>query len=143
MKIVRCSIFETNSSSTHTLTICTKEEYDAWVRGEKVLNRSTNQIVDKPSYDDIYLRSLYFNSHASHLSNGFVYDNVYYETLEDLINSDIEVAQEDLDAYKRDYSLYSYHDYMDTASGMEYSVVDYVSPSGDELVGFGYGGYDG
>lgn len=31
---VRKSVFETNSSSTHSLTMCNKSEYDAWNNGE-------------------------------------------------------------------------------------------------------------
>lgn len=27
---VRQGVFETNSSSTHTLTICSKDDYDSW-----------------------------------------------------------------------------------------------------------------
>ena len=32
---VRQGVFETNSSSTHTLTICTKEDYEDWEHGDK------------------------------------------------------------------------------------------------------------
>lgn len=31
---VRQGVFETNSSSTHTLTICSKDDYDKWKRDE-------------------------------------------------------------------------------------------------------------
>ena len=31
---VRQGVFETNSSSTHTLTICSKDDFDKWGRGE-------------------------------------------------------------------------------------------------------------
>lgn len=36
MKItqVRLGVFETNSSSTHSLVVCTKEEYEKWKSGE-------------------------------------------------------------------------------------------------------------
>lgn len=34
MKQVRLGVFETNSSSTHSLVICTKEEYEKWKSGE-------------------------------------------------------------------------------------------------------------
>lgn len=27
---IRFNVFETNSSSVHTLTVCTKEQYEAW-----------------------------------------------------------------------------------------------------------------
>jgi hypothetical protein len=31
---IRQGVFETNSSSTHSFTICHKEDYDRWVKGE-------------------------------------------------------------------------------------------------------------
>lgn len=34
IKQVRLGVFETNSSSTHSLVVCTKEEYDKWKSGE-------------------------------------------------------------------------------------------------------------
>ena len=34
---IRCGVFETNSSMTHALTICTEEEYKKWVKGEVIL----------------------------------------------------------------------------------------------------------
>lgn len=35
MKInIRKNVFETNSSSVHSLCICTEEEFDAWKKGE-------------------------------------------------------------------------------------------------------------
>jgi len=33
---IRKSAFETNSSSTHTLTICTQDEFDQFKQGKKV-----------------------------------------------------------------------------------------------------------
>jgi len=37
-KSIRRGVFETNSSSTHSITICTKEEYDKWFDGLLVLD---------------------------------------------------------------------------------------------------------
>lgn len=34
---IRKNVFETNSSSTHSMTIVKKEEYDKWVKGEYYL----------------------------------------------------------------------------------------------------------
>lgn len=31
---IRIGVFETNSSSTHSLVVCTREEYDKWNSGE-------------------------------------------------------------------------------------------------------------
>lgn len=36
MKQIRIGVFETNSSSTHTLVICTDEELEKWKKGEMV-----------------------------------------------------------------------------------------------------------
>lgn len=36
MKTIRKGVFETNSSSTHSICICTDEEYDAWKNNEVV-----------------------------------------------------------------------------------------------------------
>ena len=38
MKQIRYGVFETNSSSTHSLTICTDEEYQKFVSGEMSLD---------------------------------------------------------------------------------------------------------
>ena len=34
MKQIRIGTFETNSSSTHTMVVCTEEEFKKWVAGE-------------------------------------------------------------------------------------------------------------
>lgn len=49
MRQVRRGVFETNSSSTHTLTICSKEEYEGWQRGELIYDSYKNKLVDKDS----------------------------------------------------------------------------------------------
>ena len=36
-KIIRQGVFESNSSSTHSLTMCMKSDYDKWCNGELVL----------------------------------------------------------------------------------------------------------
>ena len=36
---IRRGVFETNSSSTHSLTICSAEEFERWERGELLYNK--------------------------------------------------------------------------------------------------------
>lgn len=36
MRQIRIGVFETNSSSTHTLVVCTDEELEKWKKGEIV-----------------------------------------------------------------------------------------------------------
>lgn len=46
---IRCGVFETNSSSTHSICICTKEDYDKWKNGEMLYDRYNEELV---SLDD-------------------------------------------------------------------------------------------
>lgn len=45
MKQIRHSVFETNSSSTHSLTIVTEEEYAKFKAGELAYNRESEKLV--------------------------------------------------------------------------------------------------
>ena len=36
-RTIRCGVFETNSSSVHSLTMCTDKEWEAWNNGELYL----------------------------------------------------------------------------------------------------------
>ena len=42
---IRKDVFETNSSSTHSLTLCTQDEYDKWVAGEYVYDRTEEELI--------------------------------------------------------------------------------------------------
>ena len=53
MKQIRLGTFETNSSSTHSLIICTDAEYKSWLNGEAVLDRDYEKIVPMPSDDEL------------------------------------------------------------------------------------------
>lgn len=48
---VRIGVFETNSSSTHSLCICTKEEYDAFKKGKLVMDTGDYKMVDATKKD--------------------------------------------------------------------------------------------
>lgn len=42
----RRMVFETNSSSTHSLTMCPKEEYEKWKNGELLLDNWKDKFVE-------------------------------------------------------------------------------------------------
>lgn len=42
---IRESTFETNSSSTHSLTICSSDEYKAWESGETIFSEGSEKFV--------------------------------------------------------------------------------------------------
>lgn len=43
---IRRNVFETNSSSTHSICICTEEDYKKWQNGEKLWNYYSDTLVD-------------------------------------------------------------------------------------------------
>lgn len=47
---IRRGVFETNSSSTHSLTIVSQEEYDKWKKGEMLIHAWDEELISK---DDI------------------------------------------------------------------------------------------
>ena len=58
-KQIRRGVFETNSSSTHSITMCMKSDYTKWVDGELYWDRwgeklVPKEIVDKADYEDQY-----------------------------------------------------------------------------------------
>lgn len=48
---IRRGVFETNSSSTHSLTICSKEDFEKFKNGELVLNWK-DKLVKKTSENE-------------------------------------------------------------------------------------------
>lgn len=78
---IRRGVFETNSSSVHSLTMCMESDFNKWVAGELVWSRWGDELV--PITDEIkksmeedereYLTYEQFNN----------YDYIDYETFED------------------------------------------------------------
>lgn len=97
---VRKGVFETNSSSTHSITMCTKTDFDKWKNGELAWSRWTRELV--PITDEI---------------------------------------QRSIDNDERDYYTYDQfndYDYISYETFEETKCFD-----GEEIVAFGYSGYDG
>lgn len=49
MKQIRRGVFETNSSSTHSITICTREEFEKFENGELVCDMWSEKLVPAAS----------------------------------------------------------------------------------------------
>ena len=127
MKQIRRGVFETNSSSTHSLTMCMKEDYDKWVNGEVYLNEGgwcsyskykDKQFVTKEEAIDIIVNNTYH--HDADLTT---------------MNND------ELEEYFRDNEIYTCDSY-----GNEYLEnfeAEFTTPNGGTVVSFGQYGYDG
>ena len=119
-KQIRRGVFETNSSSVHSLTMCSSEEYKKWKNGEVLYWQDKDEfgtreeIIEKLKVKKFYSGELY-------------YDNVDWEN-EDEVNEifydeNIKTCDEFFD-----------NEYYETFYD------DYTTPSGDKVVAFGYYG---
>lgn len=66
MKQIRYGVFETNSSSTHSLTICSDEEYKKFESGELVCSAWSDKLLPPDTFDDdsdYYTFEGYFSGH--------------------------------------------------------------------------------
>ena len=118
MITIRQNTFETNSSSTHSICICTKDQYNKWVHGELFLNES----YDKDN----------------------ILEDKEYITKEEAINflkhyGYFDEENEDLDYQLRDNEIYSYNSWGDY---YEHDSHSFTTPSGDEMVVECYYGYN-
>lgn len=155
MKTIRQNVFETNSSSTHSLTIVDEDEFEKFKNCEYLLDYHTfvsaedeykNVMDNLERYEDnmsdeyraTYKTELTFEKFKEVLSKLSDNDLSYYHR---------EDAREDIqthyDAVKaalgEDIETY------DTIGGEEYETFErhYTTKSGDKIVAFGYYGYGG
>lgn len=121
MKVqIRRGVFETNSSMTHALTLCTADDFYKWQEGEMYWNRwderlqyvdEVNKILEE-DYKDAKERS-----------------PEYYE--EETFD----------DEFRRDNGFITYEEYCDE---MDYETFDdsFTTPNGETVYAFGYYGHD-
>lgn len=91
MKLIRNNIFETNSSSTHSLVIMSKQDYQDWKDHKKVLNiRKELGTVEELSDDD---------KEIIRLEDGKVqYKDETFDSMEDFMEGDYYDVIDDCNA---------------------------------------------
>lgn len=121
-KQIRQSVFETNSSSTHSLTMMMKSDYNRWVIENLYLFKGYTYgwDFDKPIKNHLYTRDE---------AEKFVKNSRYYHGEE----IDNEVLREmDFISWDDEGSEY-----------LEEFYEEFTTPSGETIVAFGEYGYDG
>lgn len=120
MIVIRRGVFETNSSSTHSITLCSKDEYDKWEKGELILNESYSaeeQFITRAEAIELLKKSKYY--------------------------SDINFEDEDeLSEALRNNDLYTSDGYFGHTD-LETFEETFTTKSGETVVAFGKYGYDG
>lgn len=123
MKIIRLGVFETNSSSTHTMVIMSEEEYDKWKKGELLKYRWEDKFITKEENDKI-IKKLIED-----------YAKEYNIPVEDVDVDDLKYEYDDDIAY----TFEEYDDRMDLESDIE----EYTTKNGEKLIIKCWYGYDG
>lgn len=119
---VRRGVFETNSSSVHSIAICTKDEFNAWRNGELYKNDGWwgNSILP-------YVRKNFITKDEA---LNLISNSSYYKPMNE---------GEDIGEYFREYEIYDYENW-----GYDYEtdVTNYTTPNGEEIVAVCYYGHD-
>ncbi len=98
----RRNTFETNSSSTHSLVIVSKEDYDKFLMGEKVLNLYENEMLDIDEDKRITRTE----------DNDFIYKGRHYSNVYDIFDENMEDFDEE---YAPKDFIYYYGESIDKA----------------------------
>lgn len=128
MKTIRQGCFETNSSSTHSITLCMESEFEKWKNGELYWNRWDEKLVPKEEVEKEFakVREEFISENPGFDEN----DEEWQEELEKYINEDGK-------------TYYSYEDF-NNYDYMEYETYEdsFKTPNGETVVAFGYYGND-
>lgn len=124
MKVIRLGVFETNSSSTHTMVIMPEEDFEKWKSGEILRFKWDDTFVSKEEAEEIInkLKVDYAKEYKVNVDNIEVYDlsddDNYYEK--------VPLAYKDFD------------DWMN----LEGDINHYKTKGGEDLVILCWYGYD-
>ena len=135
-KKIRRGVFETNSSSTHSLTMCSEDEYEEWKKGELLYDRYSENFVS--------INSL---SPEQKLKAASTYQDEK-DDFQKNWNELTELAQEKYyTKYAKENNLIdedaiTYDEFLRDGD-LETFVERYTTKSGDKIVAFGEYGYDG
>ena len=119
---VRRGVFETNSSSTHSLTMCSESDYDKWKKGELLFDNWNDEFITKEEY-----KKIYEEEKRKYLEK---YSNKTEEDFEDYFNDDENYYNFDEFWNRYDYDYETFSD-------------SYTTSSGEKVIAFGYYGYNG
>lgn len=137
MKQIRKNVFETNSSSTHTLAICTEDEYKKWQEGKMLFNKWNETFIKNSinitKQDKVEAEERYNT-----------YKGKYYKDWSELTEAERDeytynyIAQQRRQekSFSFEEDGLTYQEFMQDCSngGFETETSHYTSPSGDKLV---------
>ena len=137
MYSIRRNVFETNSSSTHSLIICSDKTYNDWMDGKVVYD----------SYDEEFVEAKQPTEHDFHKAEVMYMENKsdYMKDWKDLTpEMQLAYLKENVMEENDTYQYRTYEDYKNEMDSMEESFErTYETEHGDVVHILGYMGYDG
>lgn len=120
---IRRGVFETNSSSVHSLTMCSGEQYEKWESGEVLYWKGRDKFGTK---EDIIeeLKTMRYS-----WSKELCYPDVNWEN------------ENDVNDVFSDEEIQTCEDFFDN-EWFETFEESYITPNGEKVVAFGYYGHD-
>lgn len=119
---IRHGVFETNSSSVHSLTMCSSEEYEKWENGEVLYWKDKDKFGTR---EDIIeeLKTLRYS-----WSKELYYPDTNWED------------EDDVNDVFSDEGIETCEEFFDNE--FETFEQSYITPNGEKIVAFGYYGYN-
>lgn len=136
MRQVRRMTFETNSSSTHSLTMCTKEEYDNWKNGKLLFDSYYKKFV--PSLE--LTKTDFEEAEDNYESNKQKYQKNWNQLTKE------EQEEYTLEYIKENRSMdeiVTYQEWLDRNDYLDQFYKEYTTKNNEKIVAFGVYGYDG
>ena len=130
MRQIRRGIFESNSSSVHTLTICLKEDYNKWIKGEVYLNTFCG-FSNSPYKDKKFVT----RDEALHI---ILKSNWVPDDFPDNEDWNKEEIQSYIDEILED-DFIKFDDY---GNDFDWFEEEYKTPLNEDVIAFGYYGHD-
>lgn len=137
-KQIRRGVFETNSSSTHSFTMCSKEDYDKWVNGELMFDKYNETFVEvntKITEEDKAEAKKYYERNKTK----------YWKEWNQLSEEEVDEWYEKYMYECKKIDTYRYETYDDFFDDeyLETFEDEYTTKSGEVIIAFGKYGYDG
>lgn len=116
----RLGMFETNSSSTHSIIIGMEDDFKKWENGELLYNRYNHSFCTKEEAINILKESPWYNKRID-------FDNIEPEELEERL---------------RDAEFYTC-EWFDDGDELEHDYNEFITPNGEKICMLCRYGYDG
>lgn len=133
---VRRNVFETNSSSTHSITMCSEDEYDKWKNGELFYKRWDGEFYTKEQIiEKARIRKKECIEKQEKGESIYRYEEKYMKAETDEELYEVEYDEEEYQNYD------DFWDYIES----EYETFEdnYTTKNGEKIIAFGYHGYNG